>query len=403
MISDIIILAGGFGTRLWPASSAECPKQFMTISDGLSFLQLSMKRALAVNPSGKIVVVTRRDLISQCVNQCNDLAKKLPEELRDDFLRKVCVLAEPCAKQTAAAIMLATYFVGKASASGWASAGGGVSANAGDSAVANSSASAGASASAAARTILVLTSDHIIETDAQFAADCAKASAAAESGNFVCFVIPPTEASNAYGYIKTGSTISSAAGNGIYKIDHFEEKPDIVTAQNYLKEGNYWWNSGMFAFTSETLETEMKMHTPEIFAAFESVRKNAAPSCDSENGIAVCENWKAMEEAYAVVPSVAIDKAIAEKTSLAVAVRATFSWIDVGSWDTFSEVSKNTSEQKVAQVEARNNFVYSDIPVALCGVSNVVVVIKNGAALIMKKGESALMKNVVNQILDIER
>lgn len=405
MISDIIILAGGFGERLWPASSGTHPKQFMTFSDGLSFLQASMKRALAVNPSGKIVIVTRRDLIAQCADQCKKLAEKLQGKQRDDFLAKACVLAEPSAKHTAAAIMLSTYLVQKISDSS-ASASSSVSASADFSAASNFS------ASAADRTILVLTSDHVIETESQFASDCAKAAAAAESGFFVCFAIPPTEPSDAYGYIKTGKTLSlenlkAASGassasmpgdlTGIFQIDHFEEKPDTATAKKYLAEGNYWWNGGMFAFSSQMLLEEMKIHTPEIYDAFDAVRKSPVPSASSIDGVTVFENWKEMESVYAIVPSVAIDKAIAEKTSKAAAVRTSFSWTDVGNWDVFSTISENTAPH-IADVKSQNNFVYSDIPVALCGVENLVVVIKNGAALVMKKGESSLVRSAVNQM-----
>ena len=104
-----------------------------------------------------------------------------------------------------------------------------------------------------------------------------------------------------------------------------------------------------------------------------------------------------MEEAYATVKAIAVDNAIAERTERAVAVRATFNWDDVGSWDAFERLfSENVG--KTVQIASKNNFIYSDIPVALCGVDDLVVVIKNGNALVMKKGSSGMMREVVKQI-----
>lgn len=375
MINDIIILAGGFGERLWPASSASWPKQFLSFSGGLSFLQESIMRAVSVKPNGKIVIVTRKDLAEECAHQCKILSEKFAENERKDFIKKICVLAEPCARHTAAAVMLSSYFSQIASSSATTADGNG-------------------------RTILILTSDHVISPKEKFVADCQKAAAAAEKGFFVCFAIPPKEPSSAYGYIKTGialTDIEDVNEHSIFAIDNFEEKPDAETAKKYLAEGNYWWNSGMFAFSSVALENDMKNLTPEIYDAFEPIRKSALPSPKQINGIDVYENWEALEKAYQTVPSMPIDKAIAEKTKRAAVVRATFDWIDVGNWDVFSSISENSAPQS-SEVDSRNNFIYSDIPVVTCGIEDLVIVIKNGAALIMKKGDSSLVKEAVQKM-----
>ena len=105
-----------------------------------------------------------------------------------------------------------------------------------------------------------------------------------------------------------------------------------------------------------------------------------------------------MDLAYQSVTGIAVDKAIAEKTKNAAVIKASFSWTDVGSWDTFSELCTNPTNNKVVQIECENNFVYSDVPVSLCGVKNLVVVVKNGKVLVMEKGKSALVREAVKQI-----
>lgn len=364
-IEDILILAGGFGSRLWPASTTEHPKQFMAISDNMSFLQMSIKRAFSIRPSGRIVVATRNDLADACAEQCEEFAKNLDESERTQFLKKICVLAEPKARHTAAAIMLGTYFVQKTSGN-------------------------------PLHTVLVLTSDHLIGDEKKFFVDCKKAALAAAQKFFVCFSIVPTEPSSEYGYIKTGGVIPDLTD--VYRIEHFNEKPDLTTAKKYVESGNYWWNSGMFAFDAESMENDMKNLTPEIFDAFSFVRESSAPKARILCGIEIYDDWEAMTKTYETVPAIAIDKAIAEKTEKACAVRSSFSWTDVGNWDVFSEIVYNSCNMQVAEIKAHGNFVYSDIPVAICGVDDLTVVIKNGKALVMKKGCSSLVREASEKL-----
>lgn len=359
-------MAGGFGERLWPASSPVHPKQFMALNNNVSFLQESIKRALALRVSGKILIVTRRDIENECALQCKSLAEQLDSvELREKLLKDTVILSEPAAKHTSAAIMIASLFLKKTAAE-------------------------------SNHTVLVLTSDHVIAPTETFVSDCQKAGKAAEDGKFVCFTIPPTEPATGYGYIKTGRDLY---GDGsVFTIENFEEKPDLETAKRYLAEGTYWWNSGMFAFDSERFLDEMKSLTPEVYDAFTPVASGKKPELSSVEGIAVIAKWSEMEETYRAVPSIAVDKSIAEKTKNAAAVRTNFKWTDVGSWDTFSELCTNPANAKVVQVSSENNFVYSDIPVSLCGVKNLVVVVKNNKLLIMNKGDSALVRDAVKEM-----
>ena len=154
----------------------------------------------------------------------------------------------------------------------------------------------------------------------------------------------------------------------------------------------------MFAFDRERFLDEMKSRTPEVYDAFAPVASGKKPELSSVEGIAVIAKWSEMEETYRAVPSIAVDKSIAEKTKNAAAVRTNFKWTDVGSWDTFSELCTNPANAKVVQFSSENNFVYSDIPVSLCGVKNLVVVVKNNKLLIMNKGDSSLVRDAVKEM-----
>lgn len=364
MITDVIIMAGGFGERLWPASSGEEPKQFMSLNDNFSFLQNSIQRALACKVSGKIVIVTRKDIENLCAKQCFELAERESAENKEKIINDVVIISEPEGKHTSAAIMTGVCFLNKISD--------------------NSN-----------HTVLVLTSDHVINPIDIFVNDCNRASCVAEEGKFVCFSIPPTEPSVGYGYIKTSCDLYG--DNSVYKIEEFKEKPDSETARKYFESGKYFWNSGMFAFKSDFFLDEMKKCTPEVFDSFECVFNGSKPELCKVQNINCIKSWKSIENAYSVVPKVAVDVAIAEKTLNAVAVKSNFKWTDVGNWDTFSELCTNPKNSEVIEVNSNNNFVYSDIPVALCGVSDLVVVVKNGKVLVMKKGSSSLVRDVVKE------
>lgn len=355
MISDVIIMAGGFGERLWPASSHAHPKQFMTLDGDSSFLQESIRRAFALGISGRVVIVTRKDIEEECARQCAPFADK----------ERIVVVAEPYARHTSAAIMTGVWFLKKIEP-------------------------------AKRHTVLVLTSDHVIGSAETFCRDCETAARAAEDGHFVCFAVPPAEPATGYGYIKAGRDL---CGDGtVFAIDHFEEKPERRTAEAYLADGHYWWNSGMFAFDADMFLDEMRQCTPQVAQSFDGVADGGAPALRTLHGVAALEAWRELETAYEIVPAIAVDKAVAEKTARAAAVKAHFSWTDVGSWDSFSECCANPANKNVVSVESGDNFVYADVPVALCGVHDLVVVLKNGRLLIMKKGASALVREAARQM-----
>ena len=236
---------------------------------------------------------------------------------------------------------------------------------------------------------LLMTSDHLIEPLPAFAADAAKAEALAAEGRLVCFGIPPRYAATGYGYIEAAEPL----GPGL-RAAGFREKPDADAAARFLAAGNYYWNSGMYAFRSDFLRRELETHAPEVVRAFDSLIDR--PREIERGGVRIVEAWEGLEEAYEKAPSVSLDYAVSEKCASVALVPASFSWEDVGSWDEMARLFPGGSGNAVT-VEAEGCYVDSDIPVALCGVSDLVVVIRNGAALVLKKGSSQLVREAVER------
>ncbi|WP_442726945.1 mannose-1-phosphate guanylyltransferase [Treponema sp.] len=383
----IVILAGGFGERLWPASSPDFPKQFMTASDGLSFFQHALKRACLltclplketdINLREKkqandsvIAIITRKQILAQIIKQCADFAGSLTRDIRQAFFEKLLVIVEPSSRHTAPPLALVSRYI---------------QALCKEKGITD-------------KPILSLTADHIIEPFEAFSANVQTAVEQAQQGRFVCFAIFPADASTGFGYIKAGECIET----DVYKVDSFKEKPDAETAKQYIKSGRYYWNSGMFCFLPSFFMNELNLYAPEVakhfpecdFSKDEPYSKTdfiTAPLVNRIGRIKTIDNWTYMENAYQSVPTIAVDVALAERTDKAYAVQASFDWRDVGTWENFADLF--AENENTAEVQSSGCFVYSDIPAVLCGVEDIIAVVKNGKLLITKKGSSSLLKD----------
>jgi len=321
-----------------------------------SFFSLAAERALAVT-KGKVIIITGKTQIPHVIN---DTAK-----LSADKKKRLLVIGEPEAKNTAPAIACAVVcsrFYGG-----------------GD-------------------TMLVLTSDHIIEPLKTFK-DCASlAASSAKNGKLVVFGIPPARPETGYGYIETGKE-----EKGAYEVTAFHEKPDLQTAEKYAASGNFFWNSGMFAFSSAFMTEQFRLLAPDVFGCFEKLKIPQSSSYKKIQGIQILNKWQGLSAAYGKTKSISFDYAIAEKCPSAVMIRASFNWIDIGNWEEYVKVCGSNVGQ-VFSVSSENCFVDSDIPVALAGVDDLIVVIragKNGspaAALVTKKGQTQKVRDIVEQI-----
>ncbi len=354
MVDHVLILAGGSGTRLWPASNSAHPKQFIPVKDGKSLLQLTIERAGAFGISGNIILITLKDQLDPILKECGKIGTENP-----GLKEKLKVIPEPAARNTAPAIAVAAEYL-RAQGKG-------------------------------EETVLVLPSDHLISPVERFRGDVEKADNLARQGYLVTFGIPPAYPATGYGYIEAGAELPPGR-----IVSTFREKPDQKTAESFVQKGNYFWNSGMFAFKASTFLNELSFHSPHIGSTFDGI--GTVGESRTEQGVPLEMVGKKVEEIYKSSEKDSIDYAVMEKSKSSAMVEAGFEWNDIGSWDEMAALFEEGESEKVYSVEARGNFVYSDLPVALCGVEDLMVVIKNGAVLIAKKGSGQLVKKAVEQI-----
>ncbi|MBN2657838.1 MAG: mannose-1-phosphate guanylyltransferase [Spirochaetales bacterium] len=351
MIDHVIIMAGGAGTRLWPASTETRPKQFMKIGGEDSLIISTIKRGFALNHRGYVIIVTHKDHLVPALEECSTL----PREMR----KRIVILPEPFARNTAPALMLAAAWLrwkGEAKSS-----------------------------------VIVLAADHIINDSEGFKASVEKASQLAEKKRLVPFGVPPLSAETGYGYIEAGEPFNPGL-----EVLSFKEKPDLKRAVQFVAAGNFYWNSGMFVYPVSLFLDELNEHTPEVVEPFDKIDFQDSHFRTS-NDLTFLENIDSITPVYDSVVKISIDYALMEKSRKIAMAEAEFDWNDVGSWDVISEIDK--SGKNIVSVQAENNFVYGEgLQVAFCGVSNLIVVVENGKILICRKGESQLVKEVTEKI-----
>jgi len=370
MINDCLIMAGGSGTRLWPASSSRKPKQFLPAqkSGAESFFSLSLDRALRIvrGNDGRVIIISGRIHLPFVIASCSKLS--------DEEKKHIVLIPEPEAKNTAPAIACAVSYIGKTN--GWD------------------------------RAMLVLTSDHIIKPLEIFLKDLNLAARYAERNNLVVFGISPSSPETGYGYIEMAEKLEGE----IYTVAAFREKPDRETAEQFFASKKYFWNSGMFAFRCDFLADEYRRLAADVFCSFDKLKAPDRKSYTKTKGLCVLDAWAGLKKAYKQAKSISFDYAIAEKCTQTVMIRAGFDWIDAGSWDDYARLLSNNAPVNsktgadVYTAAADGCFIDSDIPVALAGVEDLIVVIRSGkdgtppAALITKKGKTQLVRDIVEKI-----
>ena len=331
-----LILAGGKGTRLWPLSRELMPKQFIKLFDERSLFQRTVERALLFSKPSEIFVVTNEAYRFRILDDLRELGIEIPEEN---------VLLEPLAKNTLPAILCATLKIEE---------------DFGNSVVA------------------VLPSDHVIEANDAYQEAFERAGELAKS-HLVTFGIKPTRPHTGYGYIKPGEKIGELG----YRVAEFKEKPDLETAKRYVESG-YYWNSGMFAFSTSLFIEEVQRHAPDVWEAFE------------EGGD--------IEEVYKRVPEISIDYGVMEKTDKAAVVPLNTFWSDLGSFDAIYEVLEKDEDGNAVQVRghgaeyinlsSRRNLVMTKRLTATIGVEDMIIVDTDDALLIAHRGEAQKVKEV---------
>ena len=344
MVKHVIIMAGGSGTRLWPASRRSTPKQFLDLGQGRSLFQATLERSMALAPEGMILVVTHQSQVQAIIEQA---AAADPGRL--------VVLPEPIARNTAPAVAYACAFL--------------------------------AAAGEAEASVIVLASDHDIRPVERFRQDVAAAAELAAAERLVVFGIPPTRPETGYGYVESGTR----EGSG-FLVQSFHEKPTPERAGEYLEAGTFFWNSGMFVFRVGTFLEEARRHAPEVAGPLEEVPYPAPQAA----GVSVIPVTDALTAAYERLPAISIDYAIMERSDRVAMIRARFDWSDVGSWD---EVARIAGDGGAAvSIDSEGSYVYADVPVALAGVKDLIVVVRDGVVLVCGKGSSQLVRGVVDRL-----
>jgi mannose-1-phosphate guanylyltransferase/mannose-1-phosphate guanylyltransferase/mannose-6-phosphate isomerase len=381
MFDDCLIMAGGSGTRLWPASSSRLPKQFLPAGESGSFFSMALERAFTItSDNGKVIVITGLAHIPHVIKD----AAKLNTALK----KRLVVIGEPAAKNTAPAIACAVKY---------------------------------SLFSGINRKMLVLTSDHIIRPLEAFKTDAAFAASSAGEGKFVVFGIPPVRPETGYGYIECSPNERSQsessqsehsqnehsqnknAKTGVCNVTAFHEKPDIQTAKKYAASKSFFWNSGMFAFSAEFMAHQFRSIASEVYLPFEKLKAPKDDAYTVTKGVRILGSWPGLDNAYNKTKNISFDYAIAEKCPNTVMVRSNFEWIDIGNWEEYVKVCTNDNFQ-IFNIDAKNCYVDSDIPVALAGVEDLIVVIRAGkkgepaTALITKKGQTQKVRDVVELI-----
>jgi mannose-1-phosphate guanylyltransferase len=343
-----VIMAGGMGTRFWPLSTRQKPKQFIALFGERSLLQMSYDRLRGLVPPERILVLTNAAHVSLVEEQLPDLPAGH-------------VIGEPIRRDTAAAVTLAAVLVRE---------------RFGDS------------------IILTLTADHLIEPRQLFQKNLISAAAqVAESRVFYTFGIKPAFPATAYGYLETGAPIANDDGIEHFELRQFKEKPDLETARQYVESGRFFWNSGMFVWQTTAILEEIRTWLPQHFAALSSLGRH-----DGTQG------WqKALEVAFSAIEPISIDYGVMEKTKTPLrCVASLFSWTDVGSWPAMEnflarDASGNKTRGNVKAHGASGNLVFCEIPdetVALIGVDDLIVVRSGNRTLVARKGDVDRLKEL---------
>lgn len=342
-----IILSGGSGTRLWPLSRQLNPKQFLPLADAdLSLLQATLRRLEGLDAALPRLI-------------CNEQHRFLAaEQLRLLGMEQANILLEPVGRNTAPAIALAALQ---------------------------------ACNEAADPVLLILAADHLIKDVQAFQASIQTALPLAEAGKLVTFGIVPTHPETGYGYIEQGDS----SGDGGFAVSRFVEKPDLLTAQEYLASGSYFWNSGMFMFRANRYLEELQRFRPDILAACR--RALAGGSQDMHF-------TRVDQAAFAACPEDSVDYAVMEKTADAIMVPLDAGWSDIGSWSALWDVNEkdeqgNVFKGDVLDQRSRNTYVHADSRlVATVGVEDLVIVETKDAVLVAHKNHVQDVKKIVEQL-----
>jgi len=334
-----VIMAGGSGTRFWPQSRRNRPKQLLNIVGKKTMIRATVERILPIIPFDRIMVVTA------CSHEA-EIRNELPE-LSDEM-----IVAEPLGRNTAPCIALAAYKLFKKDADG---------------------------------VMAVLPADHVIGKTAAFLEALTAGTTVVSRGDcLLCFGIVPHSPETGYGYVQLGSSALSVGSATTYRVERFVEKPDSATAQEYLASGKYMWNSGMFMWRTAAILKAVETHLPALDTAI----KEIFPALNTPDEAA------ALKDAYAKIEGISVDYGIMEKAENVLCMPIDAQWNDVGTWAALGDVwapdqQGNCTGGEVVLLDCKSCIVTSPHRVTtLIGLEDLVIVDTPDALLVCRKDRS---------------
>jgi len=338
-----VILSGGSGTRLWPLSRKQHPKQYLSLADEQTMLQATIQRLQGLENLATPIVI------------CNQEHRFLvAEQLQQINIEKPTIILEPEGKNTAPAIAAAAHYIKDG-------------------------------------LMLVLPADHIIQDIQAFHQTIKIAIKQAEQDKLTTFGITPTEPNTGYGYIEKFSEMEDHA----CKIKRFVEKPNLKTAKQYLEDGNYLWNSGMFLFTAQNYLKELNKYNPQISESCKQAVEKAKQDYDF---------LRLDPTAFSESPADSIDYAVMEKTENAVVVPLDAEWNDIGNWSALYQIGEKDKNNNVIKgnaitTETSNSYINANHHmIATIGVDNLIIVDTADATLVASKDKTQQVKQIVEQL-----
>ncbi|HYC02575.1 MAG TPA: mannose-1-phosphate guanylyltransferase/mannose-6-phosphate isomerase [Azospirillaceae bacterium] len=344
-----VLLSGGAGSRLWPLSREDRPKQLLPLCGERTMIQDTALRVAAAERFRAPLVI------------CNGAHRDAIEaQLAEAGIAPAAVALEPMGRNTAPAVAAVAVLAAEIDPEAL---------------------------------LLVLPADHFIRDTDAFLAAVSTAEKAAAAGNLVTFGITPDRPETGYGYIRRGGDLTGVPG--AYRVAEFAEKPDRAKAESFLASGEYSWNSGMFLFPVGVLLAELERHAPDVLAAAQ-----AAVRAGRRDGAVLALD----ADAFAQAPDISVDYAVMERTDRAAVVPAEMGWTDVGAWPALWDIAAkdgdgNAAAGDVMMVGSRGNLVRSDgMLTALIGVEDLVVVVTGDAVLVAHKDKAQEVKQIVSRL-----
>ncbi len=346
-----VIMAGGYGTRFWPASREKIPKQFLTITGSRTLIEETFLRISPIIKKGQVYLVVNR------------LHRRLTEKIFQRF--GVKVLDEPALRNTAASIGLAAIHIRK---------------------------------EAGEVPLAILPADHFIADEEGFRNVLRAGISLVEKGGIATIGITPTRAETGYGYIRKGRKLTKVMGCEAFQVEKFVEKPDQETARRYLKSGDYLWNGGIFLFTTETIIEEIRRYLPGLYQGLQAI----------EGAIGTRKYRKLVEEVYRDLDNISIDYGVMERTEAPVyTLPGRFGWSDIGSWSSLYDLNRdrfdrkgNLLDGKGLILETENTFVYSNSGrlVSTLGLKDLLIVDTPDALLVADKRRSQEVRKIIGEL-----